>query len=124
MGSVEMIKLSSRCRIMTNVRKLSSLIGCALIGSSIILTPALSAAKPPSSAKPHRFDVGGSTFAGLPKTICVIEGTWSDGEHFRFEAWDKCSEMRMRRLPFAEYENAPSLGTKQDITTADIPAKA
>jgi hypothetical protein len=108
---------------MPQVRKLSML-GALLAASGTILISAASAAKPSAAAKPHRFNVAGTTFEGSAKTICVIEGKWKDGEYFRFEAWDECSEMRMRRLPAAELQDVRSLGDRSDHTAADVPQGA
>jgi hypothetical protein len=104
---------------MRQVQKLSITLGTALIISGMVLP--LAAAKPAAAGKPHRFNVAGTTIEGSAKTICVIEGKWKDGEYFRFEAWDGCSEMRMRRLPAAEVQNAGSLGESRDHTAADVP---
>lgn len=101
-----------------------ALLGSALVAGAIVFAPAATAAKPAPAAKLHRFDVGGVPFAGSEKTICVIQGRWRNGEPFRFEAWDECSEMRLRRVPAEEYRQARSLGTNRDYTVADIPAGA
>lgn len=108
---------------MPRVEKLSMILGTALISSGMSFTPPAAAA-PAAAGKPHRFNVAGTTFEGTSKTICVIEGKWKDGEYFRFEAWDGCSEMRMRRLPAAEIRNASSLGERRDHTAADVPQGA
>ena len=105
-------------------RGISALLGCALVIGATMSTPAAAVAKPAAAAKIHRFDVGGVTFGGSAKTICVIEGKWRSGELFRFEAWDECSEMRLRRLPAGAYQQTRSLGTNRDYTVADIPAGA
>lgn len=108
---------------MSHVERIFRLIGCVLASTSIVV-PGIAAAKPAPAPEAHRFDVGGSIFAGSAKTICVIEGQWKDGEHFRFEAWDECSQMRMRRVAATTYRSARSLGNNQDFTSADIPAGA
>jgi hypothetical protein len=109
---------------MTYLPNLTTMLRCALIISIITCTSAAPAAKPTAAAKPHRFKVGSAIFSGSAKTICVIEGKWADGELFRYEAWDECSEMRIRRVPEASYRGAPSLGASKDYTVADIPAKS
>ena len=54
----------------------------------------------------------------------MIEGKWNDEEYFRYEAWDECSQLRMRRVPAGEYRDAPSLGTSGDYTVVHIPSGA
>ena len=107
---------------MAYVRKHSVLLSTVLAASSMIFNSAAPAAKPVSAAKPHRFNVGGTMFGGMAKTICVIEGTWKDGEHFRFEAWDECGKMLIRRVPAGSYQNSRSLGSADEHTVSDIPA--
>ena len=109
---------------MTHVPNLPTMLRCAMAVSIITLSSTAPAAKPATAAKPHRFKVGNAIFAGSAKTICVIEGKWADGEHFRFEAWDECRAMRMRRVPESGYRGAPSLGASKDYTVADIPPGA
>ena len=109
---------------MPHVAKLPSLLALALIASCMTFATSTSAAKPAAGAKPHRFNVGGSVFAGSAKTICVIEGKWRDGGFFRFEAWDECSQMRMRRMPAASYRDVSAHGSNRGYTVADIPRGA
>jgi hypothetical protein len=67
------------------------------------------------------FKVGTSTFIGKPKTICVIEGKWSDGQPFRYETWDACSEMQITRGTQAEYKDERPRGTDKRFSGSDIP---
>lgn len=39
------------------------------------------------------FKVANRSFTGTAKTICVLEGSWADGESFRYEAWDRCDKI-------------------------------
>lgn len=89
--------------------------------SSIILATTAYGAAPPATPKSHRFKVDNATFSGSAKLICVIEGKWRDGEPFRYEAWDACSKMRMRRPSMNEYKSAHSLGVNNDYSVVDIP---
>lgn len=79
----------------------------------------------PESAN-HRktFEVAGRDFAGTAKTICVIEGKWADGQQFRYEAWDTCADMAMRRTSYAEFKDEESYGNEDDPNVTDIPEKS
>lgn len=41
------------------------------------------------------YKVGKRTFTGKPKTVCVIEGKWNDGNFFRYQAWDTCNKINV-----------------------------
>ncbi|MFC7538134.1 hypothetical protein ACFQPG_12300 [Sphingomonas sp. GCM10030256] len=64
-----------------------------------LIAPASASAAPHSSKASRTFKVGSATFTGTPKTICVIEGRWADGDPFRYEAWDSCTNMTVTRVP-------------------------
>jgi hypothetical protein len=68
----------------------STVILLAFLSSSVALTA-------PASLPQKKFEINGRTFTGTSKTICVIKGQWSDGEDFRYEAWDTCNEMSLKR---------------------------
>lgn len=89
---------------------------------SVINLPASAAA--PKAPLTTNFEVGSRILQGRPKTICVIEGTWADGEHLRFEAWDACSKMRVRPATIQEIGDAASLGADDKVTVRDIPPEA
>ena len=80
--------------------------------TAIYAIAALSAA-PPASAPTRTFQVEGRKFDGKDNLVCVLEGTWSDGDYFRYEAWDRCSEMTLSRI-------VPS---KQDETVEQVYGK-
>lgn len=42
------------------------------------------------------FEVEGRKFTGSNSRVCIIEGRWSDGEPFRYQAWDACEKMTMK----------------------------
>lgn len=94
--------------------------------SSLCIALAMSASVP-AIAKPPAgltsFKVGKQVFSGTPKTVCVIEGKWIDGEPFRYETWDSCREMTMRRATAAEYAGQRPRGSNKSVTVADIPPK-
>lgn len=73
------------------------------------------------AAKTTTYKVGTSTFTGSSKTICVIEGQWADGLPVRYEAWDRCSAMKVRRVTAKQYVGSPSLGAYDDFEITDIP---
>lgn len=110
---------------MPDARKLRLFFVSAVAAGSTIcaFAPALAAARG-THGRPHQFKVGSTTFTGTPKTVCVTKGMMSDGKSFRFEAWDECAKMRIRRLLATEYKNAPSLCTNDSFTVADIPPGA
>lgn len=78
-----------------------------------------SAAAAPAAKK--TFKVGKSFFTGTPRTICVIEGNWADSQPFRYDAWDECSKMNVRRATAKQYAGAPSLGENDEYEVTDIP---
>jgi hypothetical protein len=88
----------------------------AALGS---LTQAVQAAPPT-----RLFKVGGGTITGTPKTICVLEGKWSDRESWRYEAWDTCARMRILRVSRSALQGVVPLGSRKDTVLADIPASA
>lgn len=94
---------------------------CALTGAMLGF-----ADRPASAATPAEttLKVGKPAFTGSPKTICVIEGLWADGQPFRFEAWDQCHKMEVRRVNVDQYAGSPSLGEKDDYEVTDIPVGA
>lgn len=69
------------------------------------------------------FKVGGSTFSGTAKTVCVIKGKWADGELFRYETWDECKQMHIRRASKETIRMAIPHGDT-DAKTTDIPPNA
>lgn len=88
---------------------------------SVVAAPAVAK----ENATPAKtFIVGGRQFRGTAKTICVIEGKWANGEYFRYEAWDSCAEMSMRRTSHAEFKTEESYGNEDDPKISDIPAKS
>lgn len=89
------------------------------LGAALLLVGAAQATQPASSH--HVFPSGGASFAGTPKTICVIKGQWADGNDFRYETWDSCSNMQIVRGTQANYADAISLGDDERFTGADIP---
>ncbi len=93
------------------------------IFAAVLNSPTNAAPKKPikSEQSTRTFKVDGRTFSGTAKTVCVIEGKWADGEFFRYEAWDKCADMAMRRTTKTEFKDAPSLGDDDDYEVADIP---
>ena len=80
--------------------------------TAIYAIAALSAA-PPAPAPTRTFQVEGRKFDGEDNLVCVLEGTWSDGESFVYSAWDRCSKMTISRI-------APS---KQDETVEQVHGK-
>lgn len=88
---------------------------------NLSVTPVTAAAPEPAA---RAFKVGGRTLEGRPKTICVIEGKWADGEYFRYEGWDKCSEMRVSSASLADYKDWEPRGPKGSLSVADIPPGA
>ena len=83
-----------------------------MVLSAIYAIAVLSAA-PPAPVPTRTFQVEGRKFDGKDKLVCVMEGTWSDGEFFRYEAWDRCSDMTLSRI-------APS---KEDETVEQVYGK-
>lgn len=94
---------------------------CALLGVLSMSLAATSAANAAPRPAPRVFKVGSRSLEGRPKQICVIAGKWADGEPFRYETWDACSEMHVRAVTEAEYKDAPSLGSDDQYSVADIP---
>ena len=70
------------------------------------------------------FKVGARVLHGQPKTICVLQGSWADGEPLRFETWDECSKMRVSSARPKDYRDAPQLGDGDKATAEDIPENA
>lgn len=90
----------------------------------VLLAALLGFAVQPAAAAPaakKTFKVGKSTFTGTPRTICVIEGEWADSQPFRYDAWDECSKMNVRRASAKQYAGAPSLGENDEYEVSDIP---
>ena len=98
-------------------------LGAAVGLAAVLCSPTNAAPTKPSKIDPSilTFKVDRRTFLGTAKTVCVIEGKWADGELFRYEAWDKCADMSMRRATKAEFKDAPSLGNNDDYEVTDIP---
>ena len=90
----------------------------ALLISPVV--PTVAAAAPEPAA--HFFKVGGRTLEGRAKTICVIKGNWADGEAFRYEGWDTCSELQVSSASLADYKDWKPRGRRGSLTVADIPA--
>lgn len=88
-----------------------------VLSVSLVATSSAEAAPRPA---PTMFKIGSRSLEGRPKTICVIEGKWADGEPFRYDAWDTCSKMNVRSVSEKDYRDAPSLGNDQ-YGVADIP---
>lgn len=101
-------------------KPLKATVLAALLVSPVVSTAADAAPKSTIRA----FKVGGRTLQGSPKTICVIEGKWADGEHFRYEAWDTCKEMQVTSAKLADYKGWEPRGRKGSPTVADIPPTA
>lgn len=94
----------------------------AALLATLLISPVVTSmaeAAPKSSA--HTFKVGSRTLQGQPKTICVIEGKWADGEPFRYEGWDTCKEMQVSSASLAQYKGREPRGRKGSPTVADIP---
>jgi len=89
-----------------------------LTGAGISTTAAAAAPR----AAPHMFKVGKRSFQGSPKTICVIEGKWADGQPFSYDAWASCKEMTVKAASMANYKDWAPRGPKGALTVADIPA--
>ena len=93
----------------------------ALLGALSISLVATSAAEAAQRQPPKMFKIGSRSLEGRPKVICVIEGKWADGGYFRYEAWDACGKMRVRAVSEKESKGAPSLGSEDHYSVADIP---
>lgn len=103
----------------------------AFVLTAIVTLPLLATSSHAAPAKSRQgvsvlrtFQVAGRVFTGTAKTICVIEGEWADGEYFRYEAWDRCAEMTMRRTSRKEFKNEESYGNEDDPQITDTPLKA
>lgn len=94
-----------------------SVLLCALLISPFAISVADAAAGP----APKVFKIGTRSLEGRPKTICVIDGKWADGEYFRYETWDACNKMRVRTASEKDYKGTPSLGSSDCYSVADIP---
>ncbi len=96
---------------------------------AIILIALLNASLSPATAKissapaigGKKFQVDGKVFTGTPTTNCLIKGAWSDGSAFRYEAWDTCRAMHMKRVKAADFAGAPALGIDDHYEVSDIP---
>ena len=97
------------------IRSYLQLIACALL----VFLPASLAAAPLKKI----FKVENLVFTGTPKTICLIEGKWRDGKPFRYEAWDSCPSMRMRRATRKELLQSVALGDSDQVPST-LPAQA
>lgn len=64
---------------------------------SIIASAVISLAAPPNS-NARDFAVDGRTFSATNNRTCIIEGEWSDGAHFRYQAWDECKALTFERI--------------------------
>lgn len=107
---------------MTQVRQLTAAAALAtgLVGLLVQASASASVAAPTAAQKV--FKVGKRSFEGRPKTICVIEGKWTDGGGFRYEAWDTCKAMTVSAPSLATYKGWAPRGPKGAPTVADIPA--
>ncbi len=106
---------------MTKVRQLTVAATLIIGVSSLLLPPSASAAVAAPSAVQRVFQVGKRSFEGSPKTICVIEGKWTDGGAFSYEAWDTCKAMTVSAPSLAAYKGWAPRGPKGAPTVADIP---
>lgn len=52
---------------------------------------------------------------------CAIEGTWANGEHLFYLAWDECSKITVNSATLDNYKNWEPRGAKGSPTVADIP---
>lgn len=100
---------------------LTAMVTVPLLATSSRATPAKSGQGVSAS---RTFQVAGRPFTGTAKTICVIEGKWADGEYFRYEAWDRCADMSMRRTSHADFKDEESYGNVDDPKVTDIPEKS
>lgn len=98
-----------------------AIFAAGLLGLTAV-TVTMPAAVAAPAAEPRTFKVGKQTFAGRPKTICVIEGKWSDGQPFTYDTWDTCAEIKVHAASLAEYEGWAPRGPKGAKTVVDIPA--
>lgn len=97
-----------------------AIFAAGLLGLTAMAVTVPAAVAAPATA-PRTFKVGKQTFVGRPKTICEIEGKWSDGEQFTYTAWDTCAEMRVHAASLADYGGWAPRGRKGSPTVADIP---
>jgi hypothetical protein len=104
---------------MTILKGLASVSLTAAALASLLISSVVAAAAPEPAAR--KFKVGGRMLEGRAKTICVIEGSWADGEPFRYEGWDTCKELRVTSASLTEYKDWRPRGRKGSLTVADIP---
>ncbi len=53
--------------------------------------------------------------------MCVIEGRWADGGEFRYQAWDVCSKMKVKRGTQNQYADFRPHGSDKRFKGGDIP---
>lgn len=44
------------------------------------------------------FAVEGRHYIGVGRPVCTITGKWDDGEPLRYEAWDSCRKLTIKRV--------------------------
>ena len=94
-----------------------AVLSVALLMGAAFVPIAADAAPAPATT----FKVAGRTIVGTPKMNCVLEGKWADGSRFRYEAWDACSRIKVRRVT---EQDARRNGEPIEGDFADIPPGA